>query len=133
MSTTTASVSNVQTIALRTDALILQHYAEIARYAVQLAITRLSPIASRNDDRELQTSCDVCLSLSPRGESIVHDDSCTVGRVFRLAVEIDKLETAAHERTIEYFPTTSPLGELHPGRTVTHELAARLAAVEVSQ
>jgi hypothetical protein len=123
MSTTTASVANVPTIASRTDALILQHYAEIARCAVQLAITKLSAVVA--EDRTLQAACNVCQNVSELHQRIRHDESCLVGRVFAIAAEIATLQSSASDRLIEYFSASTPLGEFRPGRTVTHEQATR--------
>ena len=106
-----------------TESQIRQHYAEIGWYAVQLAQQKLTGISCAAFVAAV--GCDVCQSIWDRNEAPTHDDSCVVGRIFALTVEIAQLEAAASERRIEYFPTAAPLGERRPGRTVTHEQAAR--------
>jgi hypothetical protein len=123
MSTTTASVPDSPTIALGTAALIHQYHAEIARYAVQLAQQKLTGISC--ESFQAAVGCDICQSIWDRNEAPIHDDSCVVGRVFALTVEIARLRAVASERRIEYFPASAPLGEFRPGCTVTHEQAAR--------
>jgi hypothetical protein len=127
MSTTTASVTDRPTTALDTDALILQHYAEIARYAVQLAVDKLSTVPSSASDRHLQSSCNVCLNVG--NKHINHDDSCPVGRIFRLAARIAALKAAASERVIEYPTVVTADGTTLPARTTTPEQVARERAV----
>jgi hypothetical protein len=106
-----------------TEPLILQHYAEIARYAVQLAKQKLTGIICSSFHAAV--GCDVCQSIWDRSEPPMHDDSCIVGRVFRLAAEIATLQASATDRTIEYFAHSTPVGEFVPARIVTHEMAAR--------
>jgi hypothetical protein len=106
-----------------TEPLILQHYAEIARYAVQLA--QQKPTGISCETFTAAVGCNICQSIWDRSEPPMHDDSCVVGRIFALTVEIATLEAAASERRIEYFPASASLGEFRPGRTVTHEQAAR--------
>lgn len=132
MSTTTASVPDSPTIALDTAALILRRYAEIARYAVQLGIGRLSYHID-GDPLALKSTCEICCSVSEPDQPIVHDESCVVGRIFALTVEIGELESATPERTIEYFPAPSPLVESLPVRAITHEQAAALRAGRVTR
>jgi len=126
MSTTTASVPDFPTTALDTDALILHHFAEIARYAVQLATDRVAILV---EDSCLRASCDVCLNVGEPNQPVQHDESCILGRIFALTVEISQLKANAQPRTIEYFAHSTDLGEFIPARMATHEQAARGSAV----
>lgn len=126
MCTTTRSVPDSPTSAPATDALILQKYAEIARYAVQLARNKIR--VGRRADFDLEIYCDVCQAAAPHKDLLVHDESCCIGRTFRLAVEVANLR-AQIARSIEYFATTTPQGEFQPARTVTHDEATREQAV----
>jgi hypothetical protein len=114
--------SNTQT----TEPLILQHYAEIARYAVQLARDRIAIVV---EDNFLRATCGVCLNVGEPNAQVQHDESCILGRIFALNIEIAQLRANAHPRTIEYFAYSTGQGGFVPLRLVTHEQAARAQVV----
>ncbi len=89
-----------------TDALILPKYAEIARYAVQLAADRVV-----YENGSPHRTCTICLNVGGLNDPVCHDKSCIIGRIFALTSEIARLRFNVPDRSIEYSAYTTPLGD----------------------
>ncbi len=68
--------------------LLQAYYAEIARYAVQLAADRVATVV---ENASIHGTCTICLNVGDPNKPVRHDESCLVGRIFALTTEIARL------------------------------------------